>query len=118
MNIYEEQLLDGVRDYFEEKGDKYKSVSKDKLWAALYDDLFASDVTGNNGTPFIESDDERKKQVYANVELLVEALDNFNCRTEEYKRALLDSVFADATIRCYLLGPAISKFLREKSKEG
>ena len=117
MNIYEEQLLDGVKGYFEEKGDKYKNLSKDKLWAALYDDLFASDVTGNNGTPFIDSDEERKKQVYDNIELLVEALDNFNCRTEEYKRALLDSVFADATIRCYLLGPAISKFLKDELED-
>lgn len=117
MNIYEEQLLDAIKGYFEEEGDKYKNLSKNELESALYDDLFASDVTGNNGTPFIISEDERKKQVFSNVELLVEALKYFTCEAEQYAKALLDSNFADAMIRCYLLGPAISKFLREKSKE-
>lgn len=117
MNIYEEQLLDAVKGYFEEKGYKYTNKSGDELEYALYDDLFTSDITGNNGTPFIAIEDKRKKQVYDNIELLVEALKYFNVQEDGYKRALLDSNFADTIIRCYLLGPAIRKFLRDEFKE-
>ena len=48
-----------------------------------------------------------------NEDLLAEALEEFGCDLQCYKRAIESPEYADVTIRCYLLSQAIVMALTE-----
>ena len=80
----------------------------------LNDDLWVDDsVTGNGSGSYTFSREEARGYVADNMDLLVDAIDEFGGDAESYKRALTDPEYADVAIRCYLLGQAIECALED-----
>jgi hypothetical protein len=82
----------------------------------LHDDLWVDDsVTGNGSGSYTFSREEARGYVGDNMELLVDAIEEFGGDPQSYKRALTDPEYADVSIRCYLLGGAIDCALEDRS---
>lgn len=115
---YRQAVLDDVKEYIENeieltewKGDR------EGLEEKLNDELWTVDsVTGNGSGSYTFSTYEAEENIAHNLDLLEEALDEFGS-DHGY---LLDNgaEAADVTIRCYLLGGAISEALDDLESEG
>lgn len=114
----EDDVLNYLQDYtIEEIAEMTSDENFDATQEKLYDDLWAEDgITGNGWDGYPMDDDRKAEAVGANLELLADALDEFGCDAECYRKALKDMNYADATIRCYVLGSAIYSALK-KMKE-
>lgn len=103
-----------------------KELEIDELLEKLEEDMWIDDsVTGNGSGSYTMSREEAKKCIDGNLDLLVDALYEFDKMDdiEFLKRALLEPEWADVTIRCSLLYGAISEQIDEiyqeyKSLEG
>lgn len=86
--------------------------SKDEFSTILYDDLWIDDVvTGNASGSYTFCTWMAEENLCHNLDLLKEALDEFG---GNYSDALgKGAEYCDVTIRCYLLGPAISQAINE-----
>ena len=111
---YLESVIADVKNYIEEHDITVTEDNKDELRESLYDDLFISDsVTGNASGSYTFSTWQAEENLCHNLDLLKEALEEFgdDCN-------ILDSAEScDVTIRCYLLGQAISSVLDELAGE-
>ena len=115
---YKNAVLEDVKEYIkneieltEWKGDR------EGLEEKLNDDLWTADsVTGNGSGSYTFSTYEAEENICHNLDLLEEALDEFGS-DHGY---LIDNgaEAADVTIRCYLLGGAISEALDDLESEG
>ena len=80
----------------------------DDLIETLNDDLWIDDsITGNASGSYYCNASKAAEAIAGNMDLLVEAIEEFGDDPETYKRALQDPEYADVTIRCYLLNQAI-----------
>ena len=111
----EDDVLNYLQDYTNEELKEMTSEENfDTAQETLYDELWAEDgITGNGWDGYPMSDDKKAEAVGANLELLADALDEFGCDAECYRKALKDMNYADATIRCYVLGSAIHSALKK-----
>jgi hypothetical protein len=111
---YLESVIADVKTYIEEHDITVTEDNKDELRESLYDDLFISDsVTGNASGSYTFNTWQAEENLCHNLDLLKEALEEFgdDCN-------ILDSAEScDVTIRCYLLGQAISSVLDELAEE-
>lgn len=113
-------LKEMTRDIVDYVKDNYtlKDLENPDFRDTLYDELWIEDdVTGNGvrGSYWTINGKSKSRAIVfsgTNVDLLVEALEEFGNEIADYKRALKDPNFADITIRCYLLGEAIDKALQ------
>ena len=114
----EDDVLNYLQDYTtEEIAEMTSDENFDATQEKLYDVLWAEDgITGNGWDGYSMDEDMKAEAVGANLGLLADALDEFGCDAECYRRALKDMNYADATIRCYVLGSAIHSALK-KMKE-
>ena len=81
----------------------------------LYDELWTVDeVTGNGSGSYWFSRYDAEKAICGNRDLLAEAMEEF---CTPWDRLAEGPEFADVTIRCYLLGQAISEVLDEFEEE-
>lgn len=110
----EDDILNYLQDYSNKEILEMTSEENfDATQEKLYDELWAEDgITGNGYDGYPMSDDEKAEAVGANLELLADALDEFGCDAECYRKALKDMNYADATIRCYVLGYCINLALK------
>ena len=93
-------------DYMPENSD-IKEVLNDELWAE-------DSITGNGANgKYFDSAAEAQQAAFQNVDLLIEAIEEFGNEPEQYKKAMKDPHFADSTIRCYMLSNAIYNALKE-----
>lgn len=86
--------------------------NRDELEEMLYDDLWIEDsVTGNGSGSYTFNAWDAEENLAHNLDLLGKALREFGCDAGY----LIDhgAEAADVTIRCYLLGQAISEVLDE-----
>lgn len=115
---YNEAIREDVREYIKNEIDlKEWRGNRDGLEEKLNDDLWTVDsVTGNASGSYTFSTYEAEENLCHNLDLLEEALDEFGS-DHGY---LLDNgaEAADVTIRCYLLGGAISEALDDLESEG
>lgn len=96
---YKEELTED-RDNFEER---------------LHDDLWTNDsVTGNGSGSYTFSTWKAEEYLCHNWDLLSEALNEFGCDLSYLEKG---AEACDVTIRCYLLGQAISKVLDDLEEE-
>lgn len=96
---YKEELTED-RDNFEER---------------LHDDLWTNDsVTGNGSGSYTFSTWKAEEYLCHNLDLLSEALNEFGCDLSYLEKG---AEACDVTIRCYLLGQAISKVLDDLEEE-
>lgn len=117
MYNYLESMIEDVKTYIEDHIDLNEIRSTDDLEALevkLNDECFISDsVTGNASGSYYCNSWKAREALHGNEDLLIEALEGFGDVLEDYKRALTDPEFADVTIRCYLLGRAISEAIED-----
>lgn len=117
MYNYLESMIEDVKNYIEDNIDLNEIRSTDDLEALevkLNDDCWISDsVTGNASGSYYCNRWKAREALHGNEDLLIEALESFGDVLENYKRAIIDPEFADVTIRCYLLGQAISEALED-----
>lgn len=114
---YPEAVKEDVREYIENevmledwRGDR------DGLEEQLNDDLFIADsVTGNASGSYTFSSWQAEEYLAHNWDLLADALDEFGGSTDVLRQG---PEACDVTIRCYLLGQAISEVLDELEAEG
>lgn len=115
---YLESIKADIKTYLEDEFEyRYSDCEdKDELQEALNDDLFAEDsVTGNASGSYTFCRETAKEYVTENMEECIEALKEFCVESETIAEKFLseDWEYFDVTIRCYLLGQAISEVLEE-----
>jgi hypothetical protein len=114
MYNYLENVKEDVRIYIEENID-LKDYTREELEEKLNEDLFCEDsVTGNASGSYTFSTYEAEENLCHNMELLQEALEEFGCGVDYLEKG---AEACDVTIRCYLLGQAISEVLDEYDEE-
>lgn len=113
---YMAAVCEDVRAYIENNGIKVTTNNRDEVEEQLNEDLFCEDsVTGNASGSYTFSTWQAEENICHNLELLAEACKEFG---SDAAKMLADGAKAcDVTIRCYLLGQAISEALDEVEGE-
>lgn len=118
---YLEAMKDDIKNYIDENVTQEDWIeNRDGLENYLNEELWTEDsVTGNASGSYTFNSYTAKEYVMDNTDLLGEALTEYGSR-EEAASILLDGEWesADITIRCYLLGQAISEVLDEYEEKG
>nr|DAO22128.1 MAG TPA: hypothetical protein [Caudoviricetes sp.] len=112
---YLEAIKEDVLNYINENNIVVTSENRDEVEQDLNDTLFAYDgVTGNSSGSYTFNSWEAEENLCHNWELLCESLTEFG-----YDMSYLENgpEACDVTIRCYLLGQAISEVLDEVETE-
>lgn len=108
---YLENVKEDVRNYIEENEIVVTSSNREEVEQELNDTLFVNDsVTGNASGSYTFSAWQAEENLCHNFELLTEALIEFGCDLSYLEKG---AEACDVTIRCYLLGQAISGVLDE-----
>lgn len=108
---YLENVKEDVRNYIEENKIVVTSSNREEVEQELNDTLFVNDsVTGNASGSYTFSTWQAEENLCHNMELLMEALTEFGCDLSYLEKG---AEACDVTIRCYLLGQAISEVLDE-----
>lgn len=117
MYDYEMAVRDDVKqaieeNYTEDEIIQHLAEDRDGWQDELYDDLWVDDsVTGNASGSYTFNSYEAEQNIAGNWGLLSEALDEFG---ESGADAIGNGAeWCDVTIRCYLLGGALSSVLDE-----
>ena len=96
-------------------------ADKDALSEYLNDNLWTADsVTGNGSGSYTFNRMEAKEKVFADIETVKEALDEFETPAGTIAEKFLDEdwEYFDVTARCYVLGSAIYEVLEDMEEEG
>lgn len=108
-----EDVQQAIEDnYTEDEIIQHLAEDRDEWEEKLYDDLWVDDsVTGNASGSYTLNSYEAEQNIAGNWGLLSEALDEFG---ESGADAIGNGAeWCDVTIRCYLLGGALSSVLDE-----
>lgn len=114
---YLESVKQDVTNYIVEHSNDIKELIEngtisdfDELRDYLNEELFCNDsVTGNASGSYTFNSWEAEENICHNLDLLGEALTDFGCDASYLQEKGAEA--ADVTIRCYLLGQAISEVL-------
>ena len=112
---YMEAMKADVLDYIREEVNVGEFSDREDLENKLNDDLFINDsITGNASGSYTFNSYTAKEYVFDNIDLLNEAITEF-CEDDVIGEKFLNEEWEwmDVTIRCYLLGQAISEALDE-----
>lgn len=110
---YMQAVTDDVRNYITENNINVNSDNREEVEEQLNDSLWADDsVTGNASGSYTFCRWTAEEYLCHNLDLLGEACAEFGC-TPEYD----NPEACDVTIRCWLLGAAISAALEEAAEE-
>ena len=120
MYNYLEQMTLDIKEYLEGEHSpeelREKIEDRDEWEQELNDNLWCEDsITGNASGSYTFCRYTARGYVTDNMNLCVEALQEFGTDTEEIANRFLDEdwEYFDVTIRCYLLGRAIALALDE-----
>ena len=106
---YMQAVTDDVKNYIADNGITVTADNREEIEEQLNDSLWADDsVTGNASGSYTFCRWRAEEYLCHNLDLLGEACAEFDC-TPEYD----NPEACDVTIRCYLLGSAISAALNE-----
>lgn len=104
---YMENLKEDIKDYIKENKEYLEGKNQDEL----YDELFCEDsITGNASGSYTFSTWQAEENICHNMELAEEAYEMFGY---EGIPSGAGAEAIDVTIRCYLLGSALSDVLDE-----
>lgn len=112
---YMESLKNAIRDYLEDEVIDYMERledDRDDFEMDLFDDLWTDDgVTGNGSGSYTFNNQKAKENVVGNMDLVIEMASMFDINNEELGKRFKneDWEYFDVSIRCYLLGQAISE---------
>lgn len=108
---YLEAITADVLDYIKDEVDLSDYETLEDLADMLNDELWACDsVTGNASGSYTFNAYKAEEYICHNLGLLGEAMAEFGCDCNCLERG---AEWCDVTIRCYLLGQAISEALKE-----
>lgn len=116
---YIEAMTEDIRDYINNEVDLADYEDREELEEKLYDTLFVEDsITGNASGSYTFNSYLAKEYVEDNLDLVREMADEFG------ERDIIGDKFMDeewewfdVSIRCYLLGRAISETLDDMESE-
>lgn len=108
-------VKEDVLNYINENNIVVTSENRDEVEQDLNDTLFTCDsVTGNASGSYTFNAWTAEEYICHNLDLLGEALTELGCDMSYLERGAEE---CDVTIRCYLLGQAISEVLDEVETE-
>lgn len=113
---YLEAMKSDIKDYIKNEVNPAEYSDREELESALNNTLWTEDsVTGNASGSYTFNRAEAAEYVNDNIDLLSEACAEFAIDSATIGEKFLDEDFEyfDVTIRCYLLGQAISEVLDE-----
>ena len=120
---YLEAMTEDIKDYIRNDAELDTNdllYNRSDLEEKLHDDLWDCDsVTGNGSGSYTFNRYKAQEYVTDNMELCIEAVKEFCVESETIAEKFLseDWEYFDVTIRCYLLGQAISEALDEIEEE-
>lgn len=120
MYNYNEEIKNDVLNYIKNEINFSEFEDLEELEQSLNDDLWTADsITGNASGSYTFNRCQAQGYVSDNLDLLKEACEEFGTDKATIGEKFLDSDFEwmDVTIRCYLLGQAISEALEEVEEE-
>lgn len=112
---YLEAMKQDVKEYIEENINATDYEIKEDLEEYLNDTLWTEDsVTGNASGSYTFNRATAKKYVDENKDLINDIMEEFDCKEKVANWWIEDNYEAiDVSIRCYLLGQAISEVLEK-----
>ena len=119
MYNYLEAMKSDIMDYIRNEVNTNEFSDREDLENKLNDDLFINDsITGNASGSYTFNSYTAKEYVFDNIDLLNEAITEF-CEDDVIGEKFLNEEWEwmDVTIRCYLLGQAISEALDDIEEE-
>ena len=116
---YMEAVKEDVKNYIDSEINFEDFDSLEELEEKLNDELWTEDsVTGNASGSYTFNRVTAENYVNSNKELVNEMDDEFDCKKQVYDWYLNDNFESiDVSIRCYLLGSAISEVLDELEED-
>lgn len=112
---YLEQVKADVKEWISDHEITITEDNREEFERHLNDDLWTADsVTGNGSGSYTFNRWQAEENLCHNMELLGEALSEFGCDGSYLEKGAEE---CDVTIRCYLLGQAISEVLDEICEE-
>ena len=120
---YLKSMIDDVKEYLRNEAEYDQEdlfYNRSDLEEKLHDDLWINDsVTGNASGSYFCNTYKSKECVLDNMDLLNEMCQNFGIEAETIGEKFLNGEWEwmDVSIRCYLLGQAISEALDEIEAE-
>lgn len=116
---YMEAVKEDVKNYIDSEINFEDFDSLEELEEKLNDELWTEDsVTGNASGSYTFNRVTAKNYVNSNKELVNEMVDEFDCKKQVCDWWLNDNFEPiDVSIRCYLLGSAISEVLDELDED-
>ena len=113
---YLEQVTEDAKEAILENMEYWNFDDREELEEVAHDELWADDsVTGNGSGSYFFNAWKAEEALCHNWDLLADACEEFGQDIgEAFKRG---AEFCDVTIRCYLLGQAISAALDELEEE-
>ncbi len=115
MEKMTEDVLEYIQTTYTEEEIKEKMEDRFEWENELSDDLWAFDpVTGNASGSYTFNTWVAEEYIAHNLDLLAEAMATFGDDSNAFKKG---AEWCDVTIRCYLLGDAISAALDEIEEE-
>lgn len=116
MYNYLDAMKNDIEDYIKNEINTANYSDRDELESDLNDILWTEDsITGNASGSYTFNRAEAAEYVNDNIDLLSEACAEFGIDSATVGEKFLDEdwEYFDVTIRCYLLGQAISEALDE-----
>lgn len=117
---YMEAVKEDVKNYIDCEINFADFDSLEELEEKLNDELWTVDsVTGNASGSYTFNREQAKKYVLDNMDLLNEMCSEFGIDAETIGQKFLDNEYEwmDVSIRCYLLGAAISEVLDDLEED-
>ena len=110
---YLEAIKNDIREYigwnYTKKEQRELIADRDEAWEKLNDELWIADsVTGNASGSYTFNAWRAEEYISHNLDILAEALQEFGCNVNVLEKG---AEWCDVTIRCYLLGQAITETL-------
>lgn len=113
---YFSAVKEDVKNYINDNEIKVYSSNREEIEEQLNEDLWVKDsVTGNASGSYTFNAWQAEENLCHNWGLLAEAMEEFGCGDKNVIEE--GAEWADVTIRCYLLGQAISEVLDEVETE-
>lgn len=114
---YLENVTADAKQAILENLDRWNFVDRDELEEKVNDDLWCDDsVTGNGSGSYTFNTWQAEENLCHNMDELEDACNEFGQDIGEAVKQ--GAEYCDVTIRCYLLGQAISAALDELEEEG
>lgn len=120
-NTYAVEMESDIREYIESDIQREEWIGrKEDLKEYLNDELFCSDITGNDSGSYYYNREQSKEAVLKNMDLLGCALYDFCVDNETVAKKFIeeDWEYFDVSIRCHILPQYIGLVLDDLEKSG